>query len=124
VVKIPSARQLIESAIRSSRPASLSSEIALASGSATAIHSVSLGGSLMLALAGYSQQTVDWQSSAVLQFLETFISELPAALDQALGERLLDVRPRWARGAAHRTAGLLSDHLAQLERQDEQSFAL
>ncbi|MFK4004006.1 hypothetical protein [Qipengyuania sp. NPDC077563] len=80
--------------------------------------------SLMLALAGYSQQTVDWQSSAVLQFLETFISELPAALDQALGERLLDVRPRWARGAAHRTAGLLSDHLAQLERQDEQSFAL
>lgn len=78
----------------------------------------------MLALAGYSQWTVDWQNSAVLQFLETFISELPAALDQALGERLLDVRPRWARGAAHRTAGLLSDHLLQLERQDEQSFAL
>ncbi|MGI9375735.1 MAG: hypothetical protein ACR2PC_06485 [Tsuneonella suprasediminis] len=78
----------------------------------------------MLALAGYSQRTVDWQNSAVLEFLENFMSELPAALDQALGERLLDLRPRWARGAAHRTAGLLSDHLLQLERQDEQSFAL
>ena len=80
--------------------------------------------SLMLELAGYSQRSKDWQNSGVLEFLETFISELPSALDQALGERLLDVRPRWAKGTAHRTAGLLSDHLAQLERQDEQSFAL
>ena len=80
--------------------------------------------SLMLALAGYSQRSKDWQNSGVLEFLETFISELPSALDQALGERLLDVRPRWAKGTAHRTAGLLSDHLAQLERQDEKSFAL
>ena len=78
----------------------------------------------MLALAGYPQLTVDWQNSAVLEFLEAFISELPSALDLALGDRVLDVRPRWARGAAHRTAALLSDHLAQLERQDEQSFAL
>ena len=101
------------------RPATLQEALAILDESGHAPRT-----SLMLALAGYSQWTVDWQNSAVLEFLETFISELPAALDKALGPRLLDVRPRWARGAAHRTAGLLSDHLVQLERQDEQSFAL
>ena len=101
------------------RPATLPEALALLGASGHAPRT-----SLMLALAGYPQLTVDWQNSAVLEFLETFISELPAALDQALGEKLLDVRPRWAKGAAHRTAGLLSDHLAQMERQDEQSFAL
>lgn len=80
--------------------------------------------SLIFVLAGYPQRTDDRQNSAVLEFLETYISELPAALDQVLGEKILDVRPRWARGAALRTAALLSDHLAQLEQQDEQSFAL
>lgn len=101
------------------RPATLPEALAILDASGHAPRT-----SLMLALAGYSQRTADWQNSAVLEFLENFISELPAALDQALGERLLDLRPRWARGAAHRTAGLLSDHLSQLERQDEQSFAL
>ena len=101
------------------RPATLPEALAILDASGNAPRT-----SLMLALAGYSQLTVDWQNSAVLEFLETFISELPAALDLALGERLEDVRPRWAKGAAHRTACLLSDHLAQLERQDEQSFAL
>ena len=101
------------------RPATLAEALALLDASGHAPRT-----SLMLALAGYPQLTVDWQNSAVLEFLEAFISELPSALDLALGDRVLDVRPRWARGAAHRTAGLLSDHLAQLERQDEQSFAL
>lgn len=101
------------------RPATLPEALAILDASGYAPRT-----SLMLALAGYSQRTVDWQNSAVLEFLETFISELPSALDQALGERLLDVRPRWAKGAAHRTAGLLSDHLLQLERQDAQIFAL
>ena len=101
------------------RPATLPEALAILDASGHAPRT-----SLMLALAGYSQLTVGWQNSAVLEFLESFISELPVALDQALGERLPDLRARWARGAAHRTAGILSDHLVQLERQDEQSFAL
>jgi hypothetical protein len=101
------------------RPATLREALAILDASGHAPQT-----SLILALTGYSQWTIDWQNSGVLEFLEAYISELPTALDQALGERLLDVRPRWARGAAHRTAGLLSDHLVQLERQDEQSFAV
>lgn len=101
------------------RPVTLSEALAILDASGYAPRT-----SLMLAVLGYSQQTVDWRNPAVLEFLEGFISELPAALDQALGEKLLDVRPRWAKGAARRTAVLLSDHLAQQERQDEQNFAL
>lgn len=101
------------------RPATLPEALAILDASGHAPRT-----SLMLTLIGNSQQTFDWQNSAVLEFLETFLGELPTALDQALGERLHDVRPRWARGAAHRTASLLSEHLMQLERQDEQTFAL
>ena len=79
---------------------------------------------IILALLGRYDRATEWSGTGLLEFLEIFIAELPDALEEVLGERLQEVRPRWAKGAAHRTARLLSDHVEQLERQDAQSFAL
>lgn len=79
---------------------------------------------IILALIGRADRAVDWHQTAALQFMEEFAVELPCAIEAVLGERLQDVKPRWAKGAAHRTAGLLADHIDQLERQDAQNFAV
>ena len=73
---------------------------------------------LMLALSGDGTQAEDWINEPVAQFLDGFLSELPAALERVLGNQLVDIRPRWAKGTAHRVARLLSDHIEELERRD------
>ena len=44
--------------------------------------------------------------------------ELPSAFERVLGNQVHDVKPRWAKGTAHRVARLLSDHIDELERKD------
>jgi hypothetical protein len=34
------------------------------------------------------------------------------------GNQVHDVKPRWAKGTAHRVARLLADHIDELERKD------
>ena len=63
-------------------------------------------------------QAIAWLQSDLAQFFEEFTGELPAALERALGNQISDVRPRWAKGTAHRVARLLSDHIEELERRD------
>lgn len=73
---------------------------------------------LMLTLSGDRVRADEWLDQPVAHFLDGFLSELPAALERVLGNQLMDVRPRWARGTAHRVARLLSDHIDELERRD------
>jgi len=40
------------------------------------------------------------------------------ALERVLGNQVHEVKPRWAKGTAHRVARLLSDHIDELERKD------
>lgn len=101
------------------RPATFHEALAILAASGDAPHSA-----IILALLGRSDRATEWNRTGLLEFLEGFIAELPDALEEVLGERLQEVRPRWAKGAAHRTARLLSDHVEQLERQDAQSFAV
>ncbi len=65
-----------------------------------------------------ADQSADWQGTEIGRFLEDFLTAMPAALACELGSRLQEVRPRWAKGTAHRVARLLSDHIDELERKD------
>lgn len=61
---------------------------------------------------------IAWLQSDLAQFFEDFSGELPSALERVLGNQVHDVKPRWAKGTAHRVARLLSDHIDELERKD------
>jgi hypothetical protein len=54
----------------------------------------------------------------ISQFLEGFLTELMPALERTLGNQLGEIKPRWAKGAAHRLARILADHIDELERRD------
>ena len=73
---------------------------------------------LLLFLVGGGDQAVAWLHSDLARFFEDFCGELPSALERVLGNQVHDVKPRWAKGTAHRVARLLSDHLEELERKD------
>jgi hypothetical protein len=65
-----------------------------------------------------SDHAVRWLQSDLADFFEDFTGELPSALERVLGNQVHDVKPRWAKGTAHRVARLLSDHIDELERKD------
>lgn len=79
--------------------------------------------SLVLYLIGDHARGRDWMGEPVEKFIEDFLIELPAALERLLGNQLHDIRPRWAKGAAHRVAKLISDHIEDIDRRDEHVFA-
>lgn len=79
---------------------------------------------LILALTGRADRAADWHRTEILDFIEAFVVAFPHAIEAVLGERMHEIRPRWAKGAAHRTARLLAEHVDQQERQDAQSFAV
>ncbi|AKQ41578.1 hypothetical protein CP97_05360 [Aurantiacibacter atlanticus] len=73
---------------------------------------------LFLFLAGSGDKAVAWLHSDLAKFFEEFTVELPSAFERVLGNQVHDVKPRWAKGTAHRVARLLSDHIEDLERKD------
>lgn len=75
-------------------------------------------GHLVLFLAAGGDQANRWLHSDIARFFEELVGELPSALERVLGNQIHDVKPRWAKGTAHRVARLLADHLDELERKD------
>lgn len=73
---------------------------------------------LALQLLGETGKAAEWMYTDLGSFLEIFLQELPEALEAILGCQLHEVRPRWAKGAAHRVASLLAEHIDDLERRD------
>lgn len=73
---------------------------------------------LLLFLVSSGDHAIDWLQSDLAQFFEDFSGELPSALERVLGNQIYDVKPRWAKGTAHRVARLLSDHIEEIERKD------
>ena len=73
---------------------------------------------LLLYLVGGGEHAIAWLQSDLAKFFEDFTGELPSALERVLGNQIHDVKPRWAKGTAHRVARLLSDHIDELERKD------
>ena len=74
---------------------------------------------LLLFLVCGSEQAIDWLQSDLAEFFEEFSAEFPLALRRLLGDRVGDVKPRWAKGTANRVSRLLSDHMLELERKDD-----
>ena len=73
---------------------------------------------LLLFLVSSGDHAIAWLQSDLAQFFEDFSGELPSALERVLGNQVHEVKPRWAKGTAHRVARLLSDHIDELERKD------
>ena len=73
---------------------------------------------LLLFLGAGGDITTRWLQTDIAQFFEEFVGELPRALERVLGNQVHDVKPRWAKGTAHRVARLLADHIDELERKD------
>ena len=73
---------------------------------------------LLLFLAAGGNQTTDWLHSDLARFFEGLVCELPGVLERVLGNQIHDVKPRWAKGTAHRVARLLGDHIDEPNRKD------
>src|SRR3546814_2467467 len=76
---------------------------------------------MLLFLGAGGDQATRWLQTDIARFFEELICELPAALERVLGNQVHDVKPRWAKGTAHRVARLLADHIDELERKDARS---
>ena len=73
---------------------------------------------MILYLASSGDHATAWLHSDLASFFDELVCELPTALERVLGNQLHDVKPRWAKGTAHRVARLLADHIDELERKD------
>ena len=73
---------------------------------------------MLLFLGAGGEQAIGWLNSDLAQFFEALVCELPGALERVLGNQLHEVKPRWAKGTAHRIARLPGDHIDELERKD------
>ena len=73
---------------------------------------------LLLFLGAGGDQATRWLQTDIALFFEELVGELPSALERVLGNQVHDVKPRWAKGTAHRVARLLADHIDELERKD------
>ena len=74
----------------------------------------------VLALAHNSQEELaqDGMRNGLADFLDPLMAALPDAIAAALGERVSDLRPRWAKGTAQLVARVLAKHLAEFEERD------
>lgn len=54
----------------------------------------------------------------ISQFLKGVLNELMSVLEHVLGNQVCNIKPRGAKGAAHRLARIFVDHIDKLERRD------
>ncbi len=73
---------------------------------------------LALVLAGHEALAAQWMHHEMGAFLEEFFSVLPGELHEALGDRIGDLRPRWAIGTSRLVARMLSKHIDEFADRD------
>lgn len=73
---------------------------------------------IMLALAGEEVLACEWMHRDMGAFLDELITTLPGQLDRTLGQRVADLRPRWATGTAQLVAKLLAKHIDDLANRE------
>jgi antitoxin HigA-1 len=74
---------------------------------------------MALALAGHEELAAEWMHSEMGSFLDEFFVALPGSLRDALGDRVNELKPRWAHGAARMLAKTLTQHVADLDRRGD-----
>ena len=73
---------------------------------------------LALVLAGHETLAAKWMHHEMGAFLDEFFSVLPGELHEALGDRIGDLRPRWAIGTSRLVARMLSKHIDEFADRD------
>ena len=106
-------RDALRRVLLGERSASLGEALRILAASGVAPHA-----HVLLFLVSGGDHAIAWLQSDLALFFEDFTGELPSALERVLGNQVHHVKPRWAKGTAHRVARLLSDHIDELERKD------
>lgn len=78
---------------------------------------------MILALTGEETLAREWMHSDMGEFLEGFLVSLPGELDAVLGERICDLRPRWAIGTSRLVAKMLARHVEDYADRDLSDLA-
>jgi hypothetical protein len=73
---------------------------------------------MVLALTGHEDLAAKWMFHGMAAFLEEFMNTLPANLEETLGERISDLRPRWATGTSRLVARMLAKHIDDFADRD------
>lgn len=75
-------------------------------------------GALLLAILGHEDLAVEWLGEDVGAFLDQFLTALPVTMNETLGHRIADLRPRWAIGTSRLVARLLAKHIDDFAERD------
>lgn len=73
---------------------------------------------MILALTGQEDLACEWMRSEMGEFLEEFFIALPGQLERTLGQRVADLRPRWANGTSQLVARMLAKHIDDFANRD------
>ncbi|WP_226018699.1 transcriptional regulator [Novosphingobium sp. FKTRR1] len=73
---------------------------------------------LLLAILGHEDLAVEWLGEDVGAFLDQFLTALPVTMNETLGHRIADLRPRWAVGTSRLVARLLAKHIDDFAERD------
>ncbi|WP_430427712.1 hypothetical protein [Parasphingorhabdus sp.] len=106
-------RDALRRVLKGERNPTVSEVLRILSASGAAPHA-----HMTLCIAGDGDRAAEWLQTDLALFFDAFVRELPAALEQQLGNQLHDIKPRWARGTAQRVARLLAEHIDELARKD------
>ena len=80
---------------------------------------VPVNATLAIAIVGHEELAAEWMHNEMGAFLEAFLLALPCSLQQTLGERIHDLKPRWANGTAQLLGRTLTQHIADLNRRGD-----
>jgi len=75
-------------------------------------------GALLLAILGHEDLAVEWLGENAGAFLDQFLAALPVTMNETLGPRIADLRPRWAIGTSRLVARLLAKHIDEVAERD------
>lgn len=75
-------------------------------------------GTLFLALAGQEELAASWMHHEMGEFWDELVSAMPGTLNDALQDKINEVRPRWAVGTSKLVARLVSEHIDDIVSRD------
>ena len=73
---------------------------------------------LLLAILGHEDLAVEWLGEDAGAFMDQFLAALPVTMNETLGPRVADLRPRWAVGTSRLVARLLAKHIDDFAERD------
>lgn len=73
---------------------------------------------LLLAILGHEDLAVEWLGEDAGAFMDQFLAALPVTMNETLGPRIADLRPRWAVGTSRLVARLLAKHIDDFAERD------